>query len=155
MREFFRGWRRKLGVLTLGVAVVLMAGWVRSMTTHDWLYFPGHVSYESFQGLLQRKHKYWVSKAPIQWRSERNHEYNKHKVFLGENADPHWQWNWFRFRFDDDRRFSPVSESSGLRGIRIWSIPYWSIVIPLTLLSAWLLCSKPRASAKPKSSSES
>lgn len=32
-----------------------------------------------------------------------------------------------------------VSESSVL-----WSVPYWSIVDPLTLLSAWLLLSKPR-----------
>jgi hypothetical protein len=35
--------------------------------------------------------------------------------------------------------------------INIWLIPYWSIVIPLTLLSAWLLLSK---AARPKSSIE-
>ena len=28
--------------------------------------------------------------------------------------------------------------------LAIWIIPYWSIVIPLTLLSAWLLLSKQR-----------
>jgi len=33
------------------------------------------------------------------------------------------------------------------------SIPYWSIVIPMTLLSAWLLLSKPRV-AKPDVISE-
>ena len=26
----------------------------------------------------------------------------------------------------------------------IWIIPYWSLVIPLTLLSAWLILGKPR-----------
>ena len=30
MREFFKPWRRKIGVVTLVMACVLMAGWVRS-----------------------------------------------------------------------------------------------------------------------------
>ena len=30
MREFFRGWRRKIGVVTLVMACVFMMGWVRS-----------------------------------------------------------------------------------------------------------------------------
>lgn len=39
-----------------------------------------------------------------------------------------------------------TSTAASLFGPKIrWSIPYWSFVIPLTLLSAWLLLSKPRA----------
>ena len=33
--------------------------------------------------------------------------------------------------------------------LREASIPYWSLAIPLTLLSAWLLLSKPRQPPKP------
>ena len=35
MREFFSGWKRKTGCLTLLMACVLAAGWVRSLTTED------------------------------------------------------------------------------------------------------------------------
>lgn len=44
MREFFRPFRRKLGVIALVVACVLMAGWVRSQSTHD-SYFVSHKSW--------------------------------------------------------------------------------------------------------------
>ena len=35
MDEFFRGWRRKIGVLTLVMACVFMVGWVRSEAMFD------------------------------------------------------------------------------------------------------------------------
>ena len=35
MREFFRGWRRKIGVVTLLMALVAMGGWVRSLYSVD------------------------------------------------------------------------------------------------------------------------
>ena len=35
MGEFLLGWRRKVGVLTFGFAVLAMLAWVRSLTTHD------------------------------------------------------------------------------------------------------------------------
>lgn len=35
MREFFKPWRRKLGVLVLVLACVLMAGWARSQRMID------------------------------------------------------------------------------------------------------------------------
>jgi len=40
MREFFRGWKRKLGVLTLLMALVAMAGWVRSLNIGDQFRIP-------------------------------------------------------------------------------------------------------------------
>ena len=35
MREFFRGWRRKIGVVTLATACLLAFGWVRSLVIVD------------------------------------------------------------------------------------------------------------------------
>ena len=35
MGEFFRGWRRKIGMLTLMLALVFMGGWVRSLVVRD------------------------------------------------------------------------------------------------------------------------
>jgi len=39
MKEFFQGWRRKIGVVTLVMALVFMAGWVRSLVVEDELDF--------------------------------------------------------------------------------------------------------------------
>ena len=35
MREFFRGWRRKAGCVTLVMALVFMAGWIRRLLISD------------------------------------------------------------------------------------------------------------------------
>ena len=35
-----------------------------------------------------------------------------------------------------------LTVSSGLHRFEIWSVPYWSVVIPLTILTLWLLLSK-------------
>ena len=39
MKDFFRGWRRKAGCVTLVMACVFMAGWIRTLTTYEELSF--------------------------------------------------------------------------------------------------------------------
>lgn len=39
MREFFKGWRRKAGVVTLVMAMALTGMWVRSLSRDDWFDF--------------------------------------------------------------------------------------------------------------------
>lgn len=83
MRDFFRGWRWKLGIVTLVMACVFAVGWVRSLSDPDVL-IDGVGSTKGFVSMTS---------------------------------------------FDGDF------------GI-VFFIPYWSIVLPLTLLSACLLLSK-------------
>ena len=55
MREFFQGWRRKVGVVTLVMACVLTAGWVRSFLIRDILsinVFPQQIAAESNLGKI-------------------------------------------------------------------------------------------------------
>src|SRR5437764_781766 len=40
MREFFKPCRRKLGMVTLGLACVFAAGWVRSLSVDDFIQLP-------------------------------------------------------------------------------------------------------------------
>jgi hypothetical protein len=40
MREFFHGWRRKAGIATLLVALLFMAGWIRSFVVEDYFALP-------------------------------------------------------------------------------------------------------------------
>lgn len=58
-----------------------------------------------------------------------------------------WHWRWYGFT-NGQFRFSGPYEFQLAR----WTIPYWSIVIPLTLLSVYLLLSK---SKQPNSSTAS
>lgn len=117
MMGYFKLRRRKVGVITLVVACVFVAGWVRSNLADD------RISFDAFERTISI-----VSAS-------------------GGIAC-------------ESRKFSDIWDalqsrrgSTWDRGVKVASppinrpqiIPYWSIVIPLTLLSAWLLLSKPRA----------
>lgn len=149
MREFFNGWRRKAGVVTLVLACVFTAGWVRSFTTLDGLFFnPGPTRLMLFStvgklslairinGELKHEPFYWLRRPPAP---------AAHRLpddpFEGPFST---RWSLFGFEFKEMARLP----------YPIWTVPYWSIVLPLTLLSAWLLLSKPRV-AKPKIVAES
>jgi hypothetical protein len=152
MREFFKPLRRKFGVLTLVIACVFMALWVRSCSVEDRIYFP------------KRVEDFWVANAHAII------SYNHSLAWLSEGCDAvqiGWHWPKLRskskvevVRLDEKYAaqieevsffgFGQERESLGFYfGIRTF-VPYWSIVLPLTLLSAILLLSKPRKSIQIK-----
>ncbi|MEK6262669.1 MAG: hypothetical protein AABP62_29075 [Planctomycetota bacterium] len=88
--EFFKGWRRKAGLVTLVMACVLGVGWMRSMVIRDAFRIPNQITIDSVEG------QFWVGLPGD---------------LLGES---------YHFRI----------------------IPYWWAVLPLTLLSAWLIVRK-------------
>lgn len=100
MREFFQGWKRKIGVVTLLMACVLLAGWIRSQSIRDEFLLTDY-------GCGSR-HFLCSHRGEIQ-----DIEYNS---LLREEQTSH--------------RCS-------------YALP----TIPLTLLSAWLLLSRPRKPA--------
>jgi hypothetical protein len=56
-----------------------------------------------------------------------------------------------RTRFDFYLRkwtFAGIGMAEGYGSLKAVTVPYWSLVLPLTLLSAWLILVKPRK-AKP------
>jgi hypothetical protein len=139
MREFFKGWRRKVGCVTLMMSLVLMAGWIRSTYCEDVLMltnWPRRTAVDSLSGSL-----YWST-----W--EDPQERLRHSPII------HWD------RIDALRVREPVTAEMiqeavsnsvtnfkrdvvSPKVINI-SIPYWSITIPLTLLTAYLILWKPR-----------
>ncbi len=126
MWEFFRGWRRKIGVVTLVIAYMFAAGWVRSLFIEDTLVFTDGSQHQTLSSLYGKV--YWDSK--IEW-----------------TFDPGW-FTWFT----TDLRVSTLLAAS----LASWEtgesycIPYWSIVLPLALLSLWLLLFKSRQSNQKK-----
>jgi len=144
MGEFFRPWRRKIGVVTLAMACVFAAGWVRSNSVED----------------LEDVLRVSISKRQTTTFKSRNGticwaDFDKPEAIAGIGsavisdhfgpsestpASPEWQRSWFGISFGQQ-----CDPYDGTR-IRFCNIPHWSIVTPLTLISAYLLLSKPRSS---------
>lgn len=145
MPNYFKPLRRKIGVMTLVVACVFVAGWVRSLTemhvlfrlnevdTHLLASVDGHISWERIWPIPTPRQSRWV--------------YRKNRIVESEDPDDadkgldiHWQYTGFGFDF---RAFSMLETAAPVppytQEFALWQIPYWSITFPLTLLSASLL----------------
>ena len=129
MGEFFRGWRRKVGVVTLLMACVLMAGWIRSLTHFEGVSLP----------VERMPNHFFVSwDSSLVWLTENAGVTGPYPRFKSRSItgvddrifkSPHyeWRWKWCGFGFG-------VGTGSSLT-----VIPYWSTTIPMTLVSVWLL----------------
>ena len=161
MDDYFKSWRRKIGVVTLAMAFVFMAGWSRSClfrdavtiyTKHtvedvlslDGVLYLGHVT--RINGVLAVNVKWKVeSEFAVRFRpiGQRQDLYDTEKMEW-----PHVSRS-FLYKLNN-MRMAPRMDSNGMTfKFDQLIIPYWSAVFPLTLISAYLLLSKPRV-MKPK-----
>ena len=151
MGDFFKPWRRKIGVVTLSMALVATVGWVRSLSRSDVFSIP---SAEHQSEILHSGGNFiaWVSyfrdhpsNEPIfpEWNtfpySEKNKIRNAH-----ETAGINWNWRVLGFGYG-------TLETKNKTRVTFRIVPYWSVTIPLTLISFWLLLSKSRQSTRRKS----
>jgi len=133
MDGFFRGWRRKIGVVTLVLACVFMGGWLRSRGVLDLVMFStGRQSMVMF-----------VSKdgafTCVRWG-------------LSFDEYPNWQTCPLPDPLDPAHCYDTLTDGAGNtppKSFCLGPASYWLIVVPLTALSAYLLLSKPRI-ANPK-----
>ena len=162
MREFMRGWSRKSGCITLLLACVFMAGWVRSEFVEDGIYFcpfNGLTAFvesgnQSFCGAVDVDLKNRTSFVnALSWQSNPNDSSSGGRRQLA-NKNYMWHLRTCGFAlgnlFSSDLDTSTGKNTQTLQGPTFWIIPYWSIVIPLTALSTYLLLSKPRQSNQMK-----
>jgi hypothetical protein len=145
MREFFKGWRRKAGCGLLVMAVLVCSVWLRSLIETD--------------VMEVRKSKYLISgNGGVHWTIQtsgirsRLFAYTWYGdlmgPFAGEQGEQNpgfqlpfsWKCHW-RMRFAGVE--SGYHEANDI-GFRWWRVSYWSIVLPFTLLSAYLILWKPR-----------
>jgi len=164
MGEFFKGWRRRFGLLTLVMACVCMVLWVRAnSTTIDVFSFP--TGSRSWQLLISdRAGMNWLRLNDSKGVDLRSPFYDSEPVSLGILAsyDINWGWKWCGFQIGNGNdaksgwreRFlkNGAFRTSVFEG-QISSIvlfPHWALMLPLTLLSAYLLLSKPRKSTQKK-----
>ena len=156
MGYFFKGWRRKIGVMTLVMACVLMVGWGRSVVIEDSVtaacegFITVFVASKS-QGLVWAKLQ--ETKGSIEHPLFRGHSLgwasrkNSAGPFDGiDGYSSQRRWHWCGFRFEDGELELPVKIRLTIR-----VVPYWSVILPLTFISAFLLVhSKPTKSIQKK-----
>ena len=152
-RFLFDGWRRRIGTLSLLLALLFGTAWLLTRA----------FAFEIFVNCKdQTRHDFTISRYGIAWMSElRDSRFNLATGAIpwiipsnsfpdpAENmeSEANWQVDFLGFRSANNEDIVPETKpwmrARPLR-IGVWVIPYWSIVFPLTLLSAWLLLGKPR-----------
>ena len=159
MGEFFRSWRRKIGVLTLLMACLLMAGWVRSLSTIDWLTLETWNSFWRLtieHGVVELSRYRHVSGD----RPQLSFKNGGLSSWTSENlVNPDGQISTYGTSRANLVTADTNTEFCGLAyATRKWITPtfavdtsffvvtYHYLTIPLSLLSAYLLLSKPRPS---------
>ena len=154
MREFFRGWRRKAGLAALATALLLMTGWMRSYIIRDAILirYPGAhhfvLSTSGGIGWLNYAQSQSEPKYLTQWRSTKTPGAVTADHLGGLEVARRWEWCGFSV---GSAAYPP--HSSRPAQLEIWIAPYWPLVLPLTLLSAWLLLIKPGPAKSAKESS--
>lgn len=143
MNGYFRSLRRKLGVVTLVMACVFAVEWVRSRTHLDSLTIcaPKPMGIE-------------LISCPAGLGCIAYHEFLHDSIFrfaadpwmippdqdLLEGTGIVFKTHLGCFRSGNNLAQLP----NGKTGLSAWVIPHWSVVMPLALLSAWLLLGRRR-----------
>ena len=114
MSDFFGGWRRKMGIVTLALALASIGLW----------------------GLGQTR------KSPVDVR-----------IPVGEDVEYGVRLTPVLIHILKYQSFQYHSQRA-TGALTIEKVPYWSIVTPLTLLSAYLLLTRPRERTTKQSSND-
>ncbi len=157
MGDYFKPWRRKIGVMMLLMACVFAAGWVRSLdgvnrfSMKDQDYRLNW--FASFNGSI-----FWQRVVPLdasKWSTQINEYavelFDEYASSVAEylfgailsNEDQfQWKYRFLGFEIGETQH----DGSMGAVRVTIWKLSYSWLVIPLTLISCWLFLSKPRRS---------
>lgn len=143
MSTFFKGWRRKLGLLTLVMSCVFTVGWVRSLVYADALTVIGNngpfisrARIESNLGAIYFAHFRILDILDARFKRS----FPRHSVVEVQKSKPPIHVEWTRLGFA-----TRINDSGSIGG---FGIRYWLIVYPPAALSAYLLFVKPRSSKK-------
>ena len=141
MREFFRGWRRKVGLVTLILAAAISTAWCRSLMVRDQF---NQVSGSTMRQLISEGGSvcwstcghfddFLDSAMPESgWLSQPATDSNP----TGSWDLSPWQFNFAGFKFSQGK----IGRSQSIS----WAVPYWSLACLLTLLAAYLILWKPK-----------
>jgi len=153
MLTFFQGWRRKLGVVTLLISLILAMGWIRSFIKISRL-IPVSTGRELQMIASCRSEIVWQKITPgdtSHWRpqmfvdiADRIASMSMTKLWY-QPESLHWQWAGLGFAWDDRLE---ETEIAPMRVITA-KLRYELILTPLTALATVLLLWRPRQDRPP------
>ena len=166
MPSGFEPLRRKLGMMTLVMACVFTAGWLRSRSFIDLIDlrwtpdFSASESLVSVNGCLGWSRQFHQSE-PLDHQSDANASFGlsirfpEWRAYVRDGViselpatsainTPFANWCWNSCRIGIGIEDQVSSGGMTYSRERCWAIPYWSIVIPLIVVSAWLPFTNPR-----------
>ena len=144
MGDFFKPWRRKIGLVTLVMACLAMGAWVRSHAVSDQIRFMSSGYGYNFRSQFGRMNAgiFWAADG-----ADNSFYFSLGRSWVGQklpDIDYGKPSKTFGFSYF-------VGENDLMRAMRVGvEFPYWSIVLPLTALSAFLLLTNPRQSKQKK-----
>ena len=159
MHTYFHGWRRKAGVVTLGLACVVTTLWVRSLSRSDDAFIP--CGNQATLQLISQKSSLTVRKFVSRFRVATARS-GPDRILLLEVFPPTKRsLGHVAFSADETTRkqlgtpyvwrfkacglgLATFQDNELQLRVAIFSIPYWTMALPLTLLSAYLILWKPR-----------
>ena len=174
MRAFFKPWRRKIGVLTLGLACVFAGLWIRGITIQDSLWFGFAIHDSSFSTQVQKTVTHGMVLDTLSSSAKEGVVWGRWTSGEGNLA---WVPGWKTHSTDNNDLLDPfeplgnplnpalVDYRWNLLGVEIaqyhvwngkadiysfWRLSHLSIVVPLTLISAGLLLITPRSAKQAK-----
>ena len=140
MSEVFKGWRRKVGCVTLLLTCVYMGGWLRTRMSSDQITIQFKNSSHVFR--LTGGHFQWIhhtgvfpNDPAVTWQSWKAGLPLDHPE-LSMEFDSRLHWSGFEFGRGRVHDFMPQE---------FLIIPCLSVAIPLILASAYLLLAKHRS----------
>jgi hypothetical protein len=148
MKEFFYGWRRKTGVVTLAMACGLTSAWLRSVAYQDTFTIssPGDsqtLLVSSTQQLIIAMVSGASASSTPFWMSRNIESGDGWLLTAADNLRIYIGFHGQSFRFGT----TVTAWASKAVSLTTLHFPYWSLVIPLTLISAYLILWMPRKRA--------
>ena len=144
MRVFFRGWKRKAGIATLALTCLITVGWMRSIVVADILVYP--LNKTTLLEVTSNSQSMWWKIQPkagsdlswdlLEWASIPAVPVSRLEAYL------HWVWKRYGFGVADGIEYINDIPPSFARAT-IVVLPYWLLVLPLTMLSSYLRLSQP------------
>lgn len=152
MGEFFNGWRRKLGIASLVLSSFVVTCWMRSRSRQEGITIPlgthSMVSVVSSNELIGLAYETLAYPGQNQWEFWSIPHIARVEESIGFDIieDTTWSFSCAGIRIGQAAFLSDFQVDIGFA-----MIPYWIIAVPLAILAASLLLSKPVSSTRTKS----
>ena len=151
MQEFFKGWKRKVGCVTLVFVCAFTISWVRSLYRVDRFYLGATAAKEYdialAYGQIRADLFRWeigVQRGRFWGVHDRNYSGPSDSLKIWEpmqGKDLFWRWDGLGAHIGSGLTFGGRGSTAQCY---TFIIPHWLIILPLTAISGWLLLCNPQ-----------